>query len=285
MSSETTKELSGQTAGPGSATQPFAAECDGFVATEDTGVLILESLEHAEERSAEILAEIEVYETSGDAILVQPAENGNGAYRLSVTEVKHADQASDTAPIDSAGGACAAARPPIFYAAKRTHTIRRMTVAAAVLILALLAGFWYRHDIKGASAHMRRALVTLAVRFSSPQSTVKRESAAPTTTSESALAEKRQTQVTTTATVEHPSSPREQLADGAIVVIVQPREDLRRICLRYVGRYDVRLLTKISELNPKLTDPNHITVGQRILLPGPGAVGTTPERPVAAPVG
>ena len=32
------------------------------------------------------------------------------------------------------------------------------------------------------------------------------------------------------------------------------------------GRYEARLLTPISQRNPELTDPNHITAGQWIVL-------------------
>jgi 3-oxoacyl-[acyl-carrier-protein] synthase II len=55
----------------------------------------LESLEHAEERNAEILAELVVYETSGDAILMQPAENGDGGYGLTIAGLKDADLTPD----------------------------------------------------------------------------------------------------------------------------------------------------------------------------------------------
>jgi hypothetical protein len=221
-----TKELPRQTADAALASQPFAAERDGFVAAEDAGVLILESLEHAEERNAEILAEIVFNETAGGAIFMQPPKNGDGASRLIVT-------VSDVA------------------------------VVASVLILALLAGVWCQQDID-----------IKAARFSSRHKVAKRESAALTARLESALGEK---QVTNTATVQHPRSPQEQLTNGATVVIVQPHDDLRRICLRYVGWYDARLVSKIRELNTELTDPNHITIGQHIVLPGSRTVGTTAQ--------
>jgi beta-ketoacyl synthase-like protein len=89
------KELPRQTTDTALASQPFAAERDGFGATEGADVLILESLEHAEERNAEILAEILVYETSGDAVLIQPPENGEGAYRLTMTGLKDAEPPPD----------------------------------------------------------------------------------------------------------------------------------------------------------------------------------------------
>jgi hypothetical protein len=275
-----TKELSRQNTDPGAASQPFAAERDGFV--EGARVLILESLEHAEERHAEILAEIVVYETSGDAILMQPGENGDGAYKLIVTEPKDTDLSSDTASKSSAGGAWdVAARLPIFYGAERKLTTRRIAVGASVLILALLAGVSYRQDIK--VAQTRRALVAAVARFASRHSVVKPEPAAPIATSEPALVKKGPAQVTSTPTVQDLRSSREQLANGTTFVIVQPHDNLRRICLRYVGWYGARLVSQISELNPELTDPNHVIVGQRIVLPEPGTVGTTAPGPSAVP--
>jgi 3-oxoacyl-[acyl-carrier-protein] synthase II len=81
---------------PKRASRPFDLDRDGFVIGEGSGVLILESLEFAERRDANILAEIVGYGMSGDAYhITQPAEEGDGGYRVSMAALKDAKLSPD----------------------------------------------------------------------------------------------------------------------------------------------------------------------------------------------
>jgi 3-oxoacyl-[acyl-carrier-protein] synthase II len=76
---------------PQRACRPFDRERDGFVMGEGAGVLIIESLEHARERGANILAEISGYGSTDDAHhMVQLEETGEGACRAMQNALRQA---------------------------------------------------------------------------------------------------------------------------------------------------------------------------------------------------
>ena len=67
---------------PTKASRPFDAKRDGFVPAEGSGILVLETLEHALKRGAPILVELAGYGVSSDAYdMVHPDEDGVGALR------------------------------------------------------------------------------------------------------------------------------------------------------------------------------------------------------------
>ncbi|HEV7220011.1 MAG TPA: beta-ketoacyl-ACP synthase II [Terriglobales bacterium] len=99
------RALSTRNDAPEKASRPWDSQRDGFVIGEGAGILILEELEFARNRGAKILAEIVGYGMSGDAHhITQPAENGDGAYRVMLNTLKDAKiQASDVGYINAHG--------------------------------------------------------------------------------------------------------------------------------------------------------------------------------------
>jgi 3-oxoacyl-[acyl-carrier-protein] synthase II len=74
------KALSSRNESPETASRPFDANRDGFVLGEGAGALILESLEHALERGADVVAEVVGFGQSADAYhMTAPAPEGAGA--------------------------------------------------------------------------------------------------------------------------------------------------------------------------------------------------------------
>lgn len=77
---------------PTAASRPFDRDRDGFVMGEGAGLLVIESLEHAQARGATPLAELVGYGTSADAYhLTAGPEDGNGARRAMEAAIRQAE--------------------------------------------------------------------------------------------------------------------------------------------------------------------------------------------------
>jgi len=77
---------------PERSSRPFDEERDGFVMAEGAGTIILEELEHAKKRNANIFCEVIGYGMSSDAYhYTLPEPTGDGAYRAMMNSIKDAN--------------------------------------------------------------------------------------------------------------------------------------------------------------------------------------------------
>ncbi len=86
------KALSTRNEEPEKASRPFDSERDGFIISEGSGFLLLESLEQAKERGANILAEVVGFGASADAYhITAPDDSGEGMAKAMRSSIKEAE--------------------------------------------------------------------------------------------------------------------------------------------------------------------------------------------------
>lgn len=101
--------------------RPFDVRRDGFLHSEGAGILILEELDHAKSRGAEILAELCGYATNADAHhITAPSPQGAGASecmrlalesaKMNSSDIKHINAHGTSTPLNDAGEADAIAK-------------------------------------------------------------------------------------------------------------------------------------------------------------------------------
>jgi 3-oxoacyl-[acyl-carrier-protein] synthase II len=88
---------------PTLASRPFDANRDGFIMSEGSGILVLESLKHALKRGATIFGEVIGYGASSDAYhMVAPHPEGAGAYLAMKNALRNAGISSEEVDVISA---------------------------------------------------------------------------------------------------------------------------------------------------------------------------------------
>jgi len=98
---------------PTKASRPFDVDRDGFVIAEGSGVLILESEEHAKARGAKIHAELAGYGASADAYhITAPDPTGNGGMNAVLNALADADVKPEEVQYYNAHGTSTAINDP-----------------------------------------------------------------------------------------------------------------------------------------------------------------------------
>lgn len=99
------KAMSTRNHDPAGASRPFSGDRDGFVMGEGGGAVVLESLEHAESRGANILGELVGYGLSADAHhITAPPPGGDGAQAAMRMALKYAGATAEDVDYVNAHG-------------------------------------------------------------------------------------------------------------------------------------------------------------------------------------
>ena len=138
------KALSRRNDDPATASRPFDVDRDGFVMSEGAAVVVLEELEHARRRGAELYCELRGYATTTDAHHVTaPAPGGAGAARCMSRARERAEVNADQVGYINAHGTSTAANDVAETQAIRTsfgHHAEQLAVSSTKGVTGHLLG-------------------------------------------------------------------------------------------------------------------------------------------------
>ena len=168
------RALSTRNDDPAAASRPFDANRDGFVPAEGAGILIVEALDHALARGAQVLAEVVGFGASSDAYhQFQPDEEGLGAARAITWALKDAGLAPDEIDYVNAHGTST----PLNDAAE-TRAIKRSFGEAAYAVPISSTKSMIGHALGGAGG-MEAVACVQTIRFGVIHPTINYETPDP----------------------------------------------------------------------------------------------------------
>ena len=168
------RALSTRNSDPARASRPFDRDRDGFILSEGAGVLILEERSHAEQRGADIIAELAGYGLSSDAFHVtRPDPSGNGPANAMQMALADAGLAPESIDYINAHGTSTVPNDAI-----ETRAIRKAFGSHANALAISSTKSMLGHML-GAAGAVEAAITALAVRDSIIPPTINYETPDP----------------------------------------------------------------------------------------------------------
>ncbi len=166
------RALSTRNEEPHRASRPFDKDRDGFVVGEGAGVLVLEDLEFAKKRGAQIIAELVGYGMSGDAFhITLPPDDGNGAHRVMLKALTDAGVRPGQIDYINAHGTSTPPNDRIeTYAIKRLfgEHARKLAISSTKSMIGHLLGAAGAVEAGIASLVVKRGIIPPTINYETP---------------------------------------------------------------------------------------------------------------------